>query len=424
MRKYLYIIAIIALLFVSCGDDAGYYSGNEDPAEEISRNNTGTVEQTTIMYFLGSSLKSRYFDVYNIPDTRIAVAAGALGENGRLLIFLPSTSSATLYEIYRTTDGYSTEEVALYEGEGYTSQSSSTQEYLIDVITKSQEFAPANIYNLILSGHGTGWVPQDYPNLKSADYFSWDKVSDLEVITRAMGSSSDSDGYMEVTELREALEQVSTKFGYLLFDMCLMSNIETLYELRNSCDNIISSPCEVLGFGFPYQTVLPQLFENNGMDCNFKGACKAYYEDYENRTSYSSAAVSWCQTSYLDELAEALKQVNTSGVNSVDIDDLQCYENLVDNVYCDLKHYVEQACDDESMVLDFIDAMSLAFPVAYHTDMFYTTLKYSSSTWSSGKAYWVEIDDDNFSGVSTSEPSEKFTDEWVETSWAKATAKY
>ncbi|MFI3282862.1 MAG: clostripain-related cysteine peptidase [Rikenellaceae bacterium] len=407
MRRAVYLYIMLAGFFVSCV--------KEDGDVEVARNNSGVVEQTTIMYFMGTQLKSGYFDVYNIPDSQKAVAAGALGGNGRLLIFAPGYSSATLYEVYRTSDGYSTETIATYT-DGYEYKSSSlTQEYIVDVISKSKDFAPANTYNIIFSGHGTGWVLQSHPYLKSVDssYVDWDMMGSGEVVTRFMGCSTD--GYMEIEELSEALESTGTKYGYLLFDMCLMSNIETLYELKDVCDNIIASPTEVMGYGFPYQTVLPALFSEDGASADCAAACYAYYDYYSNLSSAPSATVAWCVTSKLEELAQKMKQINDAGVNKVDIDDIQCYENLSSNVFCDLGEYVKEASTSSALLEEFESVLGEAFPDSgiYHTTSFCSTLRTSYGEW---------IDIDYFSGVSTSEPSEKFQDDWVQTSWAVATA--
>ncbi len=391
------------LFVVSCSD--------EDDSYVVVRNNSGVVEQTTIMYFMGTSLKSSFFDLYNIPDTQAAVADGALGENGRLLIFMPSNTDATLYEIYRTTGGYSIETICTY-----TSNESLTQDRICDVVAKSQTFAPANTYNLIFSGHGTGWVLSSHTSLRSTvvSDINWDNMGSGTIVTRYLGSTSD--GFMNIEELSGALRLTSTKFGYLLFDMCLMSNIETLYELRDVCDNVIASPCEVMGFGFPYQTVLPELFDDNGKSVDYSGACYAYYDYYTNHYAYPYGAVAWCVTSELEGLASRMKSINESGKESVNSANLQCYESRSSHVLCDLGDYVSQACEDADLLKDFESQLNLSFPVEgrYHTSRFLTTLN--------GYAQYVDIASDSNSGVSTSEPSTKYPDEWAETSWAEATA--
>ncbi len=410
MRKLLYIFVIFASLCVSCETES-VYSGSDSV-----RDNLGVYEQTTIMYFMGTSLKSSYFDVYNIPDAQSAVAAGALGSNGRLLVFMPNSSGyADLYEMYESGGECKCEVVATYD-----SNESLDQDRMVDVIAKSKSFAPANTYNIIFSGHGTGWVSQNHLYLRSVDssFVDWDAMgSGGGYVTRFVGSNSD--GILEIEELREALEQTNTKFGYLLFDMCFMSNVETLYELKDVCSNVIASPCEVMADGFPYKTILPELFTDDGRASDLGGACYAYYDHYLNHNSTPYGAVAWCVTSGLEDVATAMQQINEAGIVSVDIDDLQCYEPLSSHVFCDLGHYVSEACSDETLLAEFESVFDLAFPIEgrWHTAKFLSTL---NSSWFPD---YINIDDANYTGISTSEPSLKFQDEWVETSWAKATAK-
>ncbi len=54
--------------------------------------------QTTLHYFIGTSLKSYFLN--NISDARTAVEAGALGDNGSYFYCMPQSSSeAVLYEL-------------------------------------------------------------------------------------------------------------------------------------------------------------------------------------------------------------------------------------------------------------------------------------------------------------------------------------
>ncbi len=414
MRRVLYIYILLCVTLLSSCYKTEIYV--DDPT---TRANMGEVEQTTIMYFMGTSLSS-YYNYYNLPAVRTAVKNGALGSKGRLFVFIPSSSyEATLYEIYATNSGgYDTQTIATYSD--MSPKQSLKYSRLSEVITTVQDFASASTYNLILSGHGTGWVLQTHPYLTTtmSTYINnsiWDKEEGAEM-TRFMGSSSD--GYMEISELRAGLESTNTKFGYLLFDMCFMSNIETLYELRNACDNIVASPAEVMGVGFPYSTVIPELFENDGASYDLNGACYAFYRYYYTTTSsYNSGTVAWCVTSYLEELALSVKAINTYGVNDVDINDLQCYERMSSHVFCDLKNYVEEACKDSDLYDNFEQALDNAFPPdsRYHTASFYSAL--------SGASGWTTIDSDNYCGVSTSDSSTKFQVDWAQTSWGVATVE-
>ncbi len=392
----LYILTLI--LISSCiknnSDDINY------------RYKIGKVEQTTIVYYIGTSLGS--FFNGNISDIQTAIAEGGLGNNGRLYVLLANYSYSTLYELYEE-DGVCKKFVV----EKFKNNVTLSEDMMLDVIGKVKNIAPANTYNLILGGHGTGWVPYDFPLLKSASTSQITNqtfgTQEVEGLTRFMGSHEDK--FMNIEELSDILTKSETTFGYILFDMCFMSNIETLYELRNVCNNIVASPCEVMAHGFPYDEMLKYLFDNDGMSTNYAEVCNAYYNYYNEESSYESGAVAWCNCTELKSLADVVSQINENGVNEVDIKELQCYEMLPYNVFCDFGQYINYACDDLILKLKFEIAMEQAFPInsRLHTDSFYTNL--------SGSSGWVDID--YYSGVTTSAPSEKFRHEWSNTEWAK-----
>ncbi len=398
MYRFLLFTALSLSLFTSCIKRA---------VNVVSyRYEIGTVEQTTLMYYIGTSLKS-YFNS-NILDVQGAIADEALGYRGRLFVYLSNYSTSTLYELYEEDGVCVSEEIMTFD-----SGETLSEDMILDVISEVKTISPSNSYNLIFGGHGTGWVTQDYPYMRvgSAGDYSLLESKEVDGLTRFIGSSTD--GYMEVKELSAILEKSGETFGYILFDMCYMSNIETIYEFKDVCNNIVASPCEVMAHGFPYDTVLPKLFDNSGMSTDYVAVCQAYSDYYNYESAYKSGAVAWCQTSQLDKLADIVSQINATGLSDVDIDDLQCYEMLADNVYCDFGHYFSEACLDSSLYESFQEALDLAFPVEarLHTETFYTNL--------SGAAGWVDIN--FYTGVSTSAPSVKFRDEWSETSWVKDT---
>ena len=95
--------------------------------------------------------------------------------------------------------------------------------------------------------HGTGWLPVGvYEEIKN------------QVSSRSFGSDNKQE--MSIIELESALP---IKFDFIIFDACLMGNIETIYQLRHKADVIIASPTETLVAGFPYTEVAPLLFTDN-----------------------------------------------------------------------------------------------------------------------------------------------------------------
>lgn len=103
---------------------------------------------------------------------------------------------------------------------------SASGEVLHSVIHDAITAFPAMEYGLILWSHGTGWLPEGvFDTLKHGNRSKF----------RSFGFDSGKE--MKITELAENLP---VKFEFIIFDACLMSNIETLYELRNAANYIIA----------------------------------------------------------------------------------------------------------------------------------------------------------------------------------------
>ncbi len=395
-RFFLYLFLILAV--ASCKREK--LITLPDPDAEIT--------QTTLVYFMGTNLK-RYYNV-NISDMKDAVAGGALGSGGRLFYILPSTYySATLYELVQ--DGNKCEEV---KRGSYALNTLSSES-----ITKTLELVKSEIgyrdgemtMNMIMSGHGTGWVHQEHPYMRSVtgEVSMWENyVGDY--VTRFMGCSED--GFVDVDDIRSGLEASDVKFGYLLFDACFMSSIESLYRLRNCSDYIVASPCEIMGDGFPYQKVFPYLSTNNGSDYDLQKVCETYYTHYKtSASSLNSGCVAMCVTSELDALADAVSKMN---FNDVDASTLQIYEGLSDHVFYDLGQFVNLAATDDAKLAAFNKQFDKAFPeeCRLHTDQFYTVY--------SGRM----TDINYYSGVTTSDPSVKFREDWAQEPWVVDSGRY
>lgn len=78
------------------------------------------------------------------------------------------------------------------------------------------------------------------------------------------------------------------RFDYLLFELLFQSSVEALYDLRRAADYIVASPCEVMAHGFPYDTVIPSLFADDGARYDLAAACRNVYEYYNTVDSYKS----------------------------------------------------------------------------------------------------------------------------------------
>ncbi len=420
MKRILYLISIL-FLCSSCSVEYADGDLNNPDNPDLGVDDSAPA-LATLMYFTGTDLS--YFFNINIASAKIAVGNGDLGR-GRLLYFLQSSSTkAKLVELSLDSDGT----VLSTTHKEYTNITSLSFEGINEVVADFKSIAEDCEYNLVISGHGTGWIPKSNGALKSmstsgvANFYDnsiWEQdYTNLESVTRFMGSSND--GFFDITELRESLEATDTDFGYIIFDECFMSSIELLYELKDVCDYIVASPCEIMGNGFSYEDTIPLLFENNGTSFNLQGACEAYYDYYANY-SFPSGCIAMTVTSELENLAKITKEINQNGMATVDCADLQAYERLVDPVFVDFKQYMESASMADLLTIEFQKQFDLAFPeeCRLHTERFFANIGPSVSSSNNYDAYYTTIE--YYSGVTTSEPSSKYQEDWSLTSWAEAT---
>ncbi len=405
IKRALYMVVALCLC-LSCNKS----KEQEQEQEYIPE----TTPQTTLMYMTGTDLS--YYYGQNITAIRTAVAEDALGYS-RFLVFRHSTSStATLVE-YKFEDGACVTETL----KSYDDIISLTQDGFTEVVADLKEFAPADSYNLIISGHATGWVPKErlsssWSVASPMPVIDWEAMNNSEIVTRYLGSKNDS--YFDIDELQEALDATQTHFGYILFDECFMSSIEALYTLRNNCDYIIASPCEIMGNGFPYDTVLPHLFSNKGIETDLQATCQAYY-DYYCDYSIPSGCVALTVTAELDALADITRQINQSyNDDGLDVDSLQSYERLEEGVFFDFEEYMLAKCGDSTLSDTLYAQMQKAFPedCRLHTERFFANIGVSASSANNYEEYFTTIN--YYSGVTTSAPSSQMSSEWAKTEWA------
>ncbi len=379
--------------------------------EESTYLPSGDSSQTTLIYFAGTSLNTAFES--NISDIKTAVARGELGTNGRILYHKRlSSSTSRLYEIYKSgSSSVEVEEVNSYYYMDWNESSSLTQ--VINDVKSHIGFTndSTSTINLVISGHGTGWVPQEYPSLTKmiAGEVSiesmWEPAAQA-LPTRFIGSSSD--GFMDIEEVQLGIEDSGTKLGYMIFDACLMSSIESLYRLRDCADYIISSPAEVMSYGFPYDNIFKYMFDNNGLDFNVEMICEEYYNFYSSYV-YPYGTIAACLTSELEGLADEVYKLTLNSLSTSEVSALQTYEGLYTHVFYDLGDYISTASSDD--LTQYQKAFDKAFPpeCRFHTARFYSALD----------SYGAKVIN-SYSGVSTSAPSSLFKEEWLEEPWTQA----
>ena len=367
-------------------------------------------DRTVLLYMPGQSLIAYYEN--NIQGIRTAVTDRALGKGRMLVCWQPEKqTSAVVQEIYYDRNKRCSEAKTLKTYDDFDAGDPAAVQQLF---ADAAELAPARNYGLIIGCHGKAWIPA------SGGVLPRSMLPADDVWTTAPGAkqtrSFGDTGYeLDITELASAIETQSFRFDYLIFDDCFMANIETLYDLRRAVDYIVASPCEVMGDGFPYDRIVPHLFEGNGVLSSLEKACWEFWNLYENdwRSTIAyeqSGCISLAVTAQLDALAKEMRRIKDKK-QAFDIDALQYYKGNVTKLFYDLEHYVTLCCNDQGVVDDFKARMELAFPVSsrHHTASFYS-------------AYDRRNHSVNYySGVSVSEPSTVYAAENRQTNWYRDT---
>ena len=370
--------------------------------------------QTIIVHFVGTALHS-YYD-HNISKIIEALDKNIQGDAQIVVITTETNTKGTLYELrYDSKLGKAVKEKVktLLWGTPYD------HSILEDNICAALNFAPAEKYALVIGSHGLGWIPVEntpnqisrelsLPGQKPAEI--WKRNENAEM-TRHFGDSSDT--RYDVSELAQAIRESNIELEYLLFDACFMGNIESAYDLRHVTKHIIGSPCEVMGYGFPYARIMKHMLTNGGTSYNLDKICSEYVDYYKTEAVTHSACVALTNTSELEALAEAMKEVFKADEKAnFSLDKVQYYEGISPHVFYDLEHIVELSCADANAVAKFKAQLKKTVTSRYHTDSFY-------SAYSSGNSYYHAIN--YYSGISTSYKSKTYEYDWKNTAWYKAT---
>lgn len=382
-------------------------------------------DQTVLFYLSGQSLL-RYFRDTNVAEIRQVIGGGTTLYNSRVLVFIQPTAQESLLIEY----AYDSEkqECCADTLRRYSGVRSIRKEDIVRIFDDMREEAPADRYGLVMGSHGGGWVPAEYRDLTRNETDSDEDIWSAAPLGRRVGvdwlgrlaDADDTrwfgeDNY-ETTDIEtwsEAFAEAAVDWEYVIFDACFMSNIETLYELRHAARYIVGSPCEIMGRGMPYATMLADLFVDEGRSYDLEAFCRHFFDYYSTTTSTrQSGCIALAVCSELDELALRMKEVNGHLRTDADLSDLQIYEGLSRPLFFDLGQYVETVCTDETAAERFRTQFDLTFPEScrLHTPSFYSGYN--------GRMNEIR----SYSGVTTSTPSTKFPTAHAATAWCRETA--
>ena len=399
---------------ISLGSIDVYLKDSPDCKTSIEvKQRNGKAPQTIIVHFVGPALQ--YYFNNNINRMLDALNQNIQGDSQVVVITTDTTSDATMYELrYDATLGKAVKEKVkkLSLPIPYDNKLFETN------LREALNFAPAEKYSLVVGSHGLAWIPKSISAQTSRTLLRmgynpsslWQRDKNAEM-TRHIGDKEPT--RYNITEIAEAIEANNIKFDYILFDACFMGNVESAYELQNVTDYIIGSPCEVMGYGFPYDRTMQYMLWNSGTSYNLDKICSEYVDYYRTDAVTPSACVAVIDTAELNALATAMKAVNSVATKEdFSLDNVQYYEGQSPHSFYDLGDMVEQSCADADVASAFKKQLDKTVTSRYHTDRFY-------SAFGSNNVYYHDIN--YYSGISTSAMVEHYSTEWQQTAWYKAT---
>ena len=282
----------------------------------------------------------------------------------------------TLSRFYRDRRGQTVEEVIRTYPFDTNSASAATLQTVID---DAENACPAEHHGLILWSHASGFLPVGYFNNPresargelftpgESDPYAW-MVKSGEDVSKSFAEDHGSE--MDLADLRQVLSRFH--YDYVIFDCCLMSNIEVAYELRNCCDYLLMSPTEILADGLPYSEIIEPLttLQPEAALRDIGQRYMAYYRSFSG--AFRSATITLVRTDKLNALAEACKpifQEHTSEIMTLNRSGVQPYFRFNKHWFYDLDDFVGQVAGS-GQYDNFKRALDAAVPYKDATEHF------------------------------------------------------
>lgn len=168
---------------------------------------------------------------------------------------------------------------------------------LADFINDTKEEYPAKNYILLFWNHGSTFDIDDQP-VKS----SYDQIS----AAKSMLNDDTTGTTTSIFEVEAALE-MTTGVDLIYFDTCLMSNIESIYQIKDHTQYTLGSSHLTPGAGGNYAQLFASLDKYSNIEdamCHYVGKIEEYWKS--DITDSDATSLTLVKTAYLDQLARAI----------------------------------------------------------------------------------------------------------------------
>ena len=316
MKKILFLLLSV-VVFTACSDEIPeenlpVKSGRTILAYLISNNNSGSLDkylkQNLVDMYSGLSQSTDsctllvYYRPYENDDDGLegpAILKYSSDGNGNINGH-PSLTGGDLNArmVIQESDGTS----CFKEEQNHISTSPETMERILSLMVN---MSPSQSYGLVFGSHGTSWM------------------SGNTVKGRSFGDDS---GYnINIPEMADVLEGAfgGEQLDFILFDACMMATAEVCYEFKEVTDYLIGSVVETHVYGYPYDIVLPKLYQ---AEVPYGEVCKDYIDYSRQLGLWGTCAAIDC--SKMDDLAEwigANLEAYSEKFSLLDVDYIQQY---------------------------------------------------------------------------------------------------
>lgn len=262
MKRYFYLLFLPALmLLASCHKE----EEKEQPARHYGR---------TVMVYMAMQNSLGSSNYHKADSTEIANAMAFIPENDRLLLFIDDAERPRIYELSRACADIDPKTKLPY-GPKLLKQwpeevSSASKSTLTEVLLFMRTNYESDSYALVMGSHATGWLPTDMST--SSNNSNRRKTFGIDVgpdgsMRNDKGVAGSVPDQIEIDDLASAIQASGVHLTYLLFDACLMQNIEVDYALRGVTDYVIASPISISAEGAYYTDLVRYgLFSGDAAD--------------------------------------------------------------------------------------------------------------------------------------------------------------
>lgn len=321
--------------------------------------------RTLMVYLAGDNNLSSHMQK-NIQD----MAAGwKKSYHGDIVIYYDANGSAPQLITFQVNGKGLVEQEVI---KTYDELNSASPETLQMVIREMQQLYPSDSYGLILGSHASGWIPSRVQGRSTLN-----KAYNENPLSRSFGQDKASAQEMDVRELANALPD---NLDFILFDACLMSSVETLYELRHKAKYIIASAAESPAPGFPYAKLMSHFWgTGDQLESELLKVCEVFWEYYNTYTSANRfGTIALTKTDELDQLYTVTRNIlsgqadRASRLRGTEVYYYPKVEYSYYYMFFDLREYIRyMASDNAELLAAFEQQLSKTVIRAWATDPFF-----------------------------------------------------